>query len=164
MHVPSVTITTDDRMCANPVCGRVVVTGMPCNSQSLLGSYMSHAFVSRVTSPCRWGRKARSSATGLQASQAERYRLLPPDHIPDPTKDWLLAKTACRPIRAADDMGGLLGFFAFMRSGELTTTDNTAFDTALHLTPMDIAVDDTRNRSMLKSQVKVLRDADEAGY
>ena len=34
-----------------------------------------------------------------------------------------------------------LWFFAFTRSGELTTTDNTAFAPALHLTPMDIAVD-----------------------
>ena len=57
-----------------------------------------------------------------------------------------------------------LGFFAFMRSGELTNTDNTAFDPALHLSPMDIVVDDTSNPSMLKSQVKVLRDAYEAGY
>ena len=57
-----------------------------------------------------------------------------------------------------------LGIFAFMRSGELTTTDNTVFDPALHLIPMNIVVDDTSNPSMLKSPVKVFRDADEAGY
>ena len=57
-----------------------------------------------------------------------------------------------------------LGFFAFMRSRELTTTDNLAFDPVLHLIQMDIVVDDTRNPSMLKSQVKVFRDAVEARY
>ena len=57
-----------------------------------------------------------------------------------------------------------LGFFAFMGSGELTTTDNTAFDPTLHLTPMDIVMDNTSNMSMLKSLVKVFRDTYKAGY
>ena len=57
-----------------------------------------------------------------------------------------------------------LGFFALLGSGELTTADNTGFDPTLHLTLMDIVVDNTSNTSMLKSQVKVFRDTDKAGY
>ena len=86
--------------------------------------------------------------------------------LPDPTKDWLLAKK-----QHVDQYEQLmiwaaccLGFFAFMGSGELTTSDNTAFDPALHLTPMDIVVDNTSNTSMLKSLVKVFRDTDKSGY
>ena len=95
-----------------------------------------------------------------------RYRLSPPYHIPDPTKDWLLAKK--QHVDQYEQLMILaaccLGFFAFMGSGELTTTDNTAFDPTLHLTPMDIVVNNTSNTSTLKSLVKLFRNTDKAGY
>lgn len=47
-----------------------------------------------------------------------------------------------------------LGFFAFMRSGELTLPGGTAFDPAKHITPLDVAVDDQTNPQALKIHVK----------
>ncbi len=47
-----------------------------------------------------------------------------------------------------------LGFFAFLRSGELTTTDGRAFDPTTQLTPMDISFDSINNPSMLKVRLK----------
>jgi len=41
-----------------------------------------------------------------------------------------------------------------MRSGELKLPANTNFDPAFHLTPLDVAVDDVVNLSMLKIKLK----------
>ena len=62
-----------------------------------------------------------------------------------PITSLILRRIGCSLKQHADQYEQLmiwaaccLGFIAFMRSGELTTTDNTAFDPALHLTPTDI--------------------------
>ena len=47
-----------------------------------------------------------------------------------------------------------LGFFAFMRSGELTVPTGSIFDCTIHLTPRDITVDDLQRPTMLKIHVK----------
>lgn len=47
-----------------------------------------------------------------------------------------------------------LGFFAFMRSGELTLPPGTAFDPSIHLSPSDIAVDDSLNPTVLRVHLK----------
>ena len=41
-----------------------------------------------------------------------------------------------------------------MRCGELTFPAGTTFDPTVHLTPMDVAVDDRHNPSMLKLRLK----------
>lgn len=47
-----------------------------------------------------------------------------------------------------------LGFFAFLRSGEFTTPEGSKFDPALHLTPLDLAVDNSGNPSAIKLHLK----------
>ncbi len=48
-----------------------------------------------------------------------------------------------------------LGFFAFMRSGELTVPAGVPFDPEVHLTPMDVAVDCQQNPTTLRIRLKV---------
>lgn len=43
-----------------------------------------------------------------------------------------------------------LGFFTFMRSGELTVPEGARFDAGLHLTLRDVAVNDFNNPSALR--------------
>ena len=47
-----------------------------------------------------------------------------------------------------------LGFFAFLRVGEMTVPKDEAFDPTTHLTVADIAADDTRRPSSLRVQIK----------
>ena len=47
-----------------------------------------------------------------------------------------------------------LGFFAFMRSGELTLPSGTTFNPSLHLCPADIAVDNSRTPTTLRVHLK----------
>ena len=47
-----------------------------------------------------------------------------------------------------------LGFFAFLRSGEMTSPSVNSFDPAWHLTPMDIAVDDLQSPSLIQISLK----------
>ena len=48
-----------------------------------------------------------------------------------------------------------IGFFAFMRSGEITVPKGTHFNPEIHLTPKDISVDNVHNPAVLKIRLKV---------
>lgn len=47
-----------------------------------------------------------------------------------------------------------LGYFAFMRSGELTIPAGVTFDPTIHLTPKDITVDDIHQPTILRIHLK----------
>ena len=47
-----------------------------------------------------------------------------------------------------------IGFFAFMRSGEITVPEGTHFNPEIHLTPKDISVDNVHNPAVLKIRLK----------
>jgi hypothetical protein len=48
-----------------------------------------------------------------------------------------------------------VGFFALMRSGELTVPGGVTFDPSRHLTPRDVAIDDHNNPSAMRIHLKV---------
>lgn len=50
------------------------------------------------------------------------------------------------------------GFFAFMRSGELTIPEGVQFDPARHLTPLDVAVDSRSHRTAIRIHLKSKTD------
>ena len=47
-----------------------------------------------------------------------------------------------------------LGFFAFLRSGEMTVPSANSFDPSWHLTPMDVAVDSVQQPSLIQLSLK----------
>ena len=47
-----------------------------------------------------------------------------------------------------------LGFFCFLRSGEMCVPDDRSFDPSVHLTRDDIAVDDTHSPSIIRVSIK----------
>lgn len=47
-----------------------------------------------------------------------------------------------------------LGFFGFLRAGEMTVPGDKEFDAAVHLSFKDIAVDDPKNPQMVKVRIK----------
>ena len=47
-----------------------------------------------------------------------------------------------------------LCFFAFLRAGEMTVPSDGAYDASVHLSIQDIAVDDSRNPSIIRIQIK----------
>ena len=47
-----------------------------------------------------------------------------------------------------------MGFFGFLRSGEFTVPNDTAFDPTCHLTAEDIAVDNYQSPSMVQVNIK----------
>ena len=47
-----------------------------------------------------------------------------------------------------------LGFFAFLRSGEMTSPSGVTFDPDWHLTPMDVAVDSPERSSFIQVMLK----------
>lgn len=47
-----------------------------------------------------------------------------------------------------------LAFFAFLRAGEMTVPNNETFDSSVHLSIADIAVDDAKNPSVLQISIK----------
>lgn len=47
-----------------------------------------------------------------------------------------------------------LGFFAFLRSGEMTSPSINSFDPGWHLTPMDVAVDNLQQPSLIQLSLK----------
>ena len=50
-----------------------------------------------------------------------------------------------------------LGFFAFLRSGEMTVPSANSFDPSWHLTPMDVAVDNSQQPSLIQLSLSVPR-------
>ena len=47
-----------------------------------------------------------------------------------------------------------LGFFAFLRVGEFTVPDDTSYDSGVHLSFGDIAIDDLNNPTVLQVSIK----------
>ena len=47
-----------------------------------------------------------------------------------------------------------LCYFAFLRSGEITVQSHKSFDAVWHITPLDLAVDDVHNPSLLQIRLK----------
>ena len=43
-----------------------------------------------------------------------------------------------------------LGFFSFLRAGEMTIPSNESYDALMHLSVQDISVDDSKNPSILR--------------
>lgn len=48
-----------------------------------------------------------------------------------------------------------IGFFAFMRSGEVTVPEGARFDPTMHLTPRDVAVDSLQEPTMIRIRLKI---------
>ena len=106
----------------------------------------------RLARPTERKDTIRPSTEGLQTWSAKNTGRTPADYTPDFGRslngytdryEQLLVWAAC-----------CLGFFAFMRSGELTVPTGSIFDCTIHLTPRDITVDDLQRPTMLKIHVK----------
>ena len=140
------------------VCGRYVTEGVLWYHLVLFVSDTTCTLGARLARPTEREDTIRPSTEGLQTWSAKRPR----------TQDTrlpitpLILETIGRSLNGYTDRyeqllvwaACCLGFFAFMRSGELTVPTGSIFDCTIHLTPRDITVDDLQRPTMLKIHVK----------
>ena len=102
------------------------------------------------------GYQARPGAERPEEEKATNPRCSPTYHPTGALNDWggALRHTSSPYEQLLIWAASCLGYFAFMRSGELTVPGGVTFDPAIHLTPTDITVDNIRAPTMLKIHLK----------